>query len=44
MSRVEDIPAETVEIGMRVKFRVHRPDGDEPAYPVFAPLTPLENA
>jgi uncharacterized protein len=38
MSRVEDISPETVEIGMRVKFRVHRPDGDEPAYPVFTPL------
>ncbi|MGH7047732.1 MAG: Zn-ribbon domain-containing OB-fold protein [Stellaceae bacterium] len=39
MSRVEDIAPEDVRIGMRVKFRVHRPkgdaSGDEPAYPVF---------
>lgn len=43
MSRVEDIPPEAVRIGMRVKFRLHRPKGDpargdEPPYPVFAPL------
>jgi len=43
MSRVEGIPPEAVRIGMRVKFRVHRPKGDparddEPPYPVFAPL------
>jgi uncharacterized protein len=43
MSRVEDIAPEDVRIGMRVKFRVHRPkgdqaSGDEPAYPVFVPL------
>jgi uncharacterized OB-fold protein len=47
MSRVEDIAPEAVKIGMRVKFRVHRPKGDrssgeqassdEPAYPVFTP-------
>ena len=37
MSRVEDVPPEAVKIGMRVRFRVHRPDGDDPAYPVFAP-------
>jgi uncharacterized protein len=37
MSRVEDIAPQAVEIGMRVKFRVHRPGGDEPPYPVFAP-------
>jgi uncharacterized OB-fold protein len=37
MSRVEDIAPEAVEIGMRVKFRVHRPGGDEPAHPVFVP-------
>jgi uncharacterized OB-fold protein len=41
MSRVEDIAPEAVKIGMRVKFRVHRPGGDEPAYPVFAPVAPL---
>jgi uncharacterized protein len=38
MSRVEDVPPEAVKIGMRVKFRVHRPGGDEPAYPVFVPM------
>jgi len=27
-----------VRIGMRVKFRVHRPAGDEPPYPVFVPV------
>jgi uncharacterized OB-fold protein len=37
MSRVEDIAPEAVEIGMRVRFRVHRPGGDEPPYPVFVP-------
>jgi len=26
-----------VQIGMRVRFRVHRPGGEEPAYPVFTP-------
>ena len=44
MSRVEDIAPEAVKIGMRVKFRIHRPGGeapgDEPAYPVFAPMEP----
>jgi uncharacterized protein len=38
MSRVEDIPPEAVKIGMRVRFRVHRPGDDEPAYPVFVPV------
>ena len=38
MSRVEDVPPEMVKIGMRVKFRVHRPGDDEPPYPVFTPL------
>ncbi|MBV8889639.1 MAG: OB-fold domain-containing protein [Alphaproteobacteria bacterium] len=37
MSRVEDMPPEAVRIGMRVRFRVHRPGGDEPPYPVFVP-------
>ena len=37
MSRVEDISPEAVAIGMRVKFRVHRPGGDDPPYPVFVP-------
>ena len=38
MSRVEDVAPEAVKIGMRVKFRLHRPGGDEPPYPVFTPL------
>jgi uncharacterized OB-fold protein len=37
MSRVEDIAPEAVTIGMRVKFRVHRPGGEEAPIPVFAP-------
>ncbi len=37
MSRVEDIDSMAVTIGMRVRFRVHKPDGEEPAYPVFIP-------
>ena len=37
MSRVEDIDPMEVRIGMRVRFRVHKPGGDEPAYPVFVP-------
>ena len=37
MSRVEDLPPEAVRIGMRVRFRVHHPGGDEPLYPVFVP-------
>ena len=37
MSRVEDIDPMQVRIGMRVRFRVHKPDGDDPAYPVFMP-------
>jgi hypothetical protein len=37
MSRVEDIPPPDVHIGMRVKFRVHPAEGDEPPYPVFTP-------
>src|SRR6476659_11387531 len=36
MSRVEDIAPTAVHIGMRVKFRVHRPGGEEPPMPVFA--------
>jgi len=35
MSRVEDIAPAAVKIGMRVKFRVHPKEGDEPPYPVF---------
>ena len=38
MSRVEDIAPEQVRIGQRVRFRVHRPEGDEAPYPVFAPV------
>jgi uncharacterized OB-fold protein len=37
MSRVEDIPPETVKIGQRVRFKVHRPGGDVDPYPVFVP-------
>jgi uncharacterized protein len=37
MSRVEEVPAAAVKIGMRVKFRVHTPVGDEDPYPVFTP-------
>jgi uncharacterized protein len=36
MSRVEDIDAKAVTIGMRVKFRTHAGDKpDDPPYPVF---------
>jgi uncharacterized OB-fold protein len=38
MSRVENIDPTAVRIGMRVKFRVHTPEGDEDPYPVFTPL------
>ena len=37
MSRVEDISPTEVKIGLRVKFRVHKAEGDEPPYPVFTP-------
>ena len=37
MSRVEDIDAVDVKIGMRVKFRVHAGDEKQPPYPVFTP-------
>jgi uncharacterized OB-fold protein len=37
MSRVEDIAPTAVRIGMRVKFRVHRTDGEDPC-PVFTPV------
>jgi uncharacterized OB-fold protein len=37
MSRVEDIAPDAVRIGMRVRFRVHRPGGEEPPMPVFTP-------
>lgn len=38
MSRVEDIDPMAVRIGMRVKFRPHPAEGDQPAYPVFTPV------
>ncbi|MGD0104419.1 MAG: OB-fold domain-containing protein [Rhodopila sp.] len=37
MSRVEDIEPTAVKIGLRVKFRVHTPPGDDDPYPVFTP-------
>ncbi len=37
MSRVEDIAPLDVRIGMRVKFRIHAAEGDDPPYPVFTP-------
>jgi uncharacterized OB-fold protein len=45
MSRVEDIAPAAVRIGLRVRFRVHRPVGDDPPYPVFVPaVTPTSPA
>ena len=38
MSRVEDIDATAVKIGMRVKFRAHPGDEKQPPYPVFTPV------
>ena len=38
MSRVEDIDPMQVKIGQRVRFRVHRPGGEEAPYPVFVPV------
>ncbi len=37
MSRVEDIDAMQVKIGMRVKVRMHPGDDKQPPYPVFMP-------
>ena len=37
MSRVEDIDPMQVKIGQRVRFRVHRPGGENDPYPVFVP-------
>ncbi|WP_454691754.1 Zn-ribbon domain-containing OB-fold protein [Achromobacter aloeverae] len=38
MSRVEDLPASDVAIGLRVRLRVHAPDTeDDDPYPVFIP-------
>lgn len=36
MSRVEDVAPTDVKIGMRVRFRTHRPEGEDPM-PVFSP-------
>ncbi len=38
MSRVEGLAPDAVRIGMRVRFRVCRPGGGEPPYPVFSPV------
>jgi uncharacterized protein len=37
MSRVEDIEPGKVIIGMRVRFRVHKAEGEDDPYPVFFP-------
>ena len=37
MGRVEDIDPMQVAIGMRVRFRLHNAEGEQPAYPVFVP-------
>lgn len=37
MSRVEDIDALQVKIGMRVQVRMHPGDDKQPPYPVFTP-------
>jgi hypothetical protein len=37
MSRVEDIDAMKVSIGMRVRFRPHPGDDKQQPYPVFVP-------
>ena len=41
MSRVEDIAPMSVVIGMRVRFRVHNPGGEEAPIPVFTPVEAL---
>ena len=46
MSRVEDIDPMNVAIGMRVRFRVHKPSGpssggDDAPVPVFTPVEAL---
>jgi uncharacterized OB-fold protein len=38
MGRVEETDPMAVKIGMRVQFRVHPAEGDQPAYPVFTPV------
>jgi len=37
MSRVEGVAPEAVRIGQRVRFKVHRPGGEEDPMPVFVP-------
>lgn len=37
MSRVEDLPAADVRIGLRVRARIHAPADGAPPYPVFVP-------
>lgn len=37
MSRVEEVAADAVRIGMRVRSRVHTPDDGAAPYPVFVP-------
>ena len=44
MSRVEDIDAVQVKIGMRVQVRMRPGDEKQPPYPVFAPLLPEEGS
>lgn len=45
MSRVEELSPDRVRIGLRVRFRVHRPGGGEPPYPVFVPAEdPMEKS
>ncbi|MFN7085035.1 MAG: Zn-ribbon domain-containing OB-fold protein [Burkholderiales bacterium] len=41
MSRVEDIDAARVSIGMRVKMRMHPGDDKQPPYPVFTPAADI---
>ena len=41
MSRVEEIEPMAVTIGMRVRFRVHNPGGEEAPVPVFTPVEAL---
>ncbi len=41
MSRVEEIEPMAVKIGMRVRFRVHNPGGEEAPVPVFTPVEAL---
>ena len=38
MSRVEGVAPDEVRIGMRVRFRAHRPGGEAAPIPVFFPL------